>query len=307
MKPEGRTVTLHSFHGSDGYGPEGALTEADGHLYGVTSSGGTGAQASGTVFRYVAEGVLTTLHTFQGTDGADPSAGLVQASDGFLYGTTSEGGQFGKGTVYRIGLDASFTVMYHFGADSNDGSRPLASLIQAHDGRLCGTTYSGGAWNGGTVFCMTLDGRMSVLYAFGSSPGDPAGSANPLIEGDDGSFYGTSNYGGSQDQGALFRLSPDRGIQVIDLWARPSGGLLKASDGNFYGTAFWGGESDEGWVYRVTPSLKVTDVHSFDGPDGANPDGGLVEGADGRLYGATEGGGATDSGVLYGIAARSAP
>lgn len=93
----------------------------------------------------------------------------------------------------------------------------------------------------------------------------------------------------------------------MDVWARPSGGLLKASDGNFYGTVFWGGASDKGWVYRLTPSGKLTEVHSFSGPDGAEGDGELVEGADGRLYGVTEAGGTTDSGVLFSIAGKQAP
>jgi uncharacterized repeat protein (TIGR03803 family) len=92
---------------------------------------------------------------------------------------------------------------------------------------------------------------------------------------------------------------------VMDLFARPSGGLLKASDGNFYGTAFAGGVSAQGWIYRVTPFLKVTDVHSFSGADGASPDGELIE-VDDRLLGVTEGGGDSDSGVLFGIAGKLA-
>jgi uncharacterized repeat protein (TIGR03803 family) len=307
-KPGGATRVLHSFRYSDGYGPAGALVEAsDGNLYGVTSHGGSGAGASGTVFRLDASGVLTTLHTFQDPEGGSPEAGLIQASDGNLYGTASGGGQFGDGTIYRLGLDGSFTVMYHFGAGAHDGGRPLAPLMQTRDGHLCGTTYVGGTWNGGTAFCMTLAGEMSFVHMFGGKPGDPNGSTNPLVEGDDGTLYGTSNFGGSQDQGALFTLDLDGNVHVMDLYARPSGGLLKASDGNFYGTAFWGGEFDKGWVYRVTPNRKLTEVHSFSGPEGANPDGELVEGTDGRLYGTTESGGTTDAGVLYSIARRAAP
>jgi uncharacterized repeat protein (TIGR03803 family) len=302
MKPGGGTATLHAFRGDDGYWPDGALIEAsDGNLYGVTSSGGPNGGRSGTVFRFDSGGVLTTLHTFEGTDGASPNAGVVQASDGNLYGTASNGGQFGAGTVYRIGLDGSFTVMHHFDG-AHEGSRSLAPLIQTRDGRLCGTTYSGGTGGGGTAFCMTLDGQMSIVHEFGTRQGDAAGSANPLLEGDDGSLYGASNYGGSQDQGALFQLRPDGSIHVTDLYARPTGGLMKASDGSFYGVAFWGGQFDKGWIYRVTSTRKVTEVHSFSGPEGANPRGELIQGTDGSLYGVTDAGGAADAGVLYRIA-----
>jgi uncharacterized repeat protein (TIGR03803 family) len=303
VAPGGHTTTVYEFHArSDGFWPEGALIQAsDGRLYGVASFGGDGAGSSGTVFSFDMDGTLTTLHTFHGDDGADPSAGLVQASDGNLYGTTSSGGQNDDGTIYRIGLDGSFAVLHHFDS-AQDGGRPLASLIQIHDGRLCGTTYWGAHWNGGTVYCMTLAGEFSVVHAFGARPGDAGGSANPLLEGDDGTLFGTSNFGGSQDQGALFQLSLDGRIHVRDLWARPSGGLMKASDGYYYGTVFYGGTSDQGWIYRISPTRKLVEVHSFSGPDGQNPDGELVEGTDGGLYGVTESGGDTDAGVLFRIA-----
>lgn len=308
MKPGGSVTTLHSFNISDGFGPQGALIQAsDGNLYGVTHTGGTGGSYPvGTVFRIDTFGVLTSLHTFLGPDGGRPDAGLVQASDGYLYGTTSDDGQFGNGTVYRIALDGTFQVMYQFGANANDGRWPHAALIQVHDGRLCGTTYGGGRWGGGVIYCMSLDGQMSNMHAFGAADNDASGSTNPLVEGEDGSLYGTSNFGGSQGQGAVFRLKPDGHIKVMDLWARPSGGLLKASDGNFYGTAFWGGDPDLGWVYRVTPHGKLTELHAFSGADGANPDGELIE-ADGRLYGVTEGGGDFDAGVVFGITGALAP
>lgn len=305
VKPGGAVSTVFSFNGSDGYGPEGTLLQAsDGYLYGVTSSGGTGGTyPAGTVFRFdPAARVLTTLHTFFGEDGGSPRAGLIQASDGQLYGVTSGGGQFGGGTVFRMGLDGAFQTIYHFGADARDGGRPLGALMQKKDGLLCGTTYWGGERNSGTVYCLTTDGQMNVVRAFP----DDGGSTSPLIEGDDGSLLGTANFGGSQGQGSLFKLRPDGRMKVMDLWARPSGGLLKASDGNYYGTVFWGGQYDKGWVYRITPQGTLIEVHSFNDTDGSSPDGELLE-VDGRLLGVTEGGGDTDSGVLFGIAGKLAP
>lgn len=305
VKPGGVVSTVFSFHANDGYGPEGTLVQAsDGYLYGVTSSGGAGGNyPAGTVFRFdPATRVLTTLHTFFGDDGSDPGAGLIQATDGHLYGVTGGGGQFGAGTVFRVGLDGSFQTIYHFGTGPRDGGRPLGALMQKRDGLLCGTTYWGGARNSGTVYCLTMAGQMSVVRAFP----DDGGATSPLIEGDDGSLLGTANFGGSQGQGSLFKLRPDGHMKVMDLWARPSGGLLKASDGNYYGTVFWGGQYDKGWVYRITPAGKLSEVHSFNDTDGSSPDGELLE-VDGRLLGVTEGGGTTDSGVLFSIAGKLTP
>lgn len=305
VKPGGAVLNVYSFHADDGYGPEGKLVQAsDGYLYGVTSSGGTGGSyPRGTVFRFdLATRVLTTLHTFFGEDGSDPRAGMIQASDGQLYGVTSSGGQFGNGTVFRVGLDGSFQTLYHFGATPRDGGRPLGALMQKRDGLLCGTTYWGGPRNAGTVYCLSLDGQMVMQRSF---PGE-GGSASPLIEDDDGSLLGTANYGGSQGQGSVFKLRPDGHMKVMDLWARPDGGLTKASDGNYYGTVFWGGQYDKGWVFRITPSGTLREVHSFNDTDGANPYGELLE-VDGRLLGVSEGGGETDGGVLFSIAGKLAP
>ena len=106
-----------------------------------------GPTADGTVFKITPSGTLTTLHSFDGTDGANPYAGLVQATDGNFYGTTSSGGANGDGTVFKITPSGTLTTLYSFCSQSGctDGANPDAGLVQATNGNFYGTTLDGGA------------------------------------------------------------------------------------------------------------------------------------------------------------------
>ena len=100
----------------------------------------------GTVFKITPGGKLTTLHTFDGTDGAYPVAQMVQASNGEFYGTASEGGyDDNHGTIFKITSEGKFVTLYK----NTGGLFPLAGLIQATNGEFYGTTYGGGGqrWN----------------------------------------------------------------------------------------------------------------------------------------------------------------
>ena len=136
----------------------------DGSLYGAT--GGGGANGYGTVFSVTSGGSLTTLHSFNVTDGAGPYAALTQATDGNFYGVTNTGGANRFGTVFNITPGGVLTTIYSFCAQVNcaDGAYPFAGLIQATDGDLYGTTTSGGANNNGTVFKITLGGSLTTLH-----------------------------------------------------------------------------------------------------------------------------------------------
>ncbi len=143
-------TTLHAFDGPDGLEPYAGLIQAtDGNFYGTTSYGGPSARSSfGTIFKITLSGTLTTLHVFDYTDGEAPNAGLIQATDGNFYGTTSEGGVGGyAGTVFKITPSGTLTTLYRFCSQTNctDGQLPDAGLIQATDGNFYGTTYAGGA------------------------------------------------------------------------------------------------------------------------------------------------------------------
>jgi uncharacterized repeat protein (TIGR03803 family) len=317
-------ISLHAFgvvSSHDGEAPAAGLIQGtDGLLYGTTSAGGP-VGAAGTVFSLTTGGQETLLHGFTGgigpnKDGRGVGTPLIQASDGNYYGTTAAGGQYGYGTVYQVTAQGGYSVLYSFAGGPLDGATP-SSVIQGSDGNLYGTTASGGASGGGTVFTLSLSGLEALLYSFVPGTASPHGYAPgaALVEGTDGNFYGTTNGGGNTPYGiygTIFRITPAgvlttlyafnnvaAGAAVTDA-SGPFSPLTQGSDGNFYGTSPGGGTADAGTVYRVTPAGVETVIHSFVGntlnggtnADGERPSGGLIEGSPGTFYGVTEFGGA---------------
>jgi uncharacterized repeat protein (TIGR03803 family) len=171
-------TNLYSFTGTaEGESPAGLVQGNDGNFYGTTVSGGAYTNqfgyGNGTVFRFSTNGVLTNLYSFTGTnDGQFPQAGLVQGSDGYLYGTTDNGGVYtneygvGYGTVFRISTNGALTVLHSFGSVQGtngvplDGNQAFSGLVQGSDGSFYGVTYGGGTNNLGTIF------RLIILPAF---------------------------------------------------------------------------------------------------------------------------------------------
>jgi uncharacterized repeat protein (TIGR03803 family) len=163
ITPTGVLTTLHSFAGTDGRNPHAGLIQGvDGNFYGTTAAGGTYTGSfcdygCGTVFRIAPDGELTTLHSFDLTDGAYPYAELIQSTDGNFYGTTTSGGAGdeinGYGTVFMITPSGTLTTLHSF--DKKDGTAPH-DLAQRTDGSLYGTTYAGGASRHGTIFRLSV-------------------------------------------------------------------------------------------------------------------------------------------------------
>jgi len=226
ITPAGSLTTLHNFDGPDGSVPylQGLVEATDGNFYGTVNGGG--AYGYGTVFKITPAGTLTTLHNFCAqtncTDGAAPLAGLIQATDGNFYGTTTGGGVNGAGTVFRITATGSLTTLYSFCSLTNctDGSTPWAGLVQGTDGNFYGTTAAGGTSsncfsyaNGnecGTVFEITPAGKLTTLHNFAGYPTDGSFPTGGLIQGTDGNFYGTTQNGGPSSAGpygTVFKLS----------------------------------------------------------------------------------------------------
>jgi uncharacterized repeat protein (TIGR03803 family) len=209
---DGVLTTLHSFDYTDGSLPLGLVQAADGNFYGTTFGGGSsgcGSFGCGTIFKIAANGTLTMLYAFNATDGNQPFAGLVQGTDGNLYGTTTAGGANFAGTVFKIAPDGVLTTIYSFcsqgGYNCTDGDYPRAGLIQATDGRLYGTTRDGGANGNGTVFKITRSGTLTTLHNFDGTDG--AGVAAGVVQGTNGTFYGTTPGGGANGYGTVFSLS----------------------------------------------------------------------------------------------------
>jgi uncharacterized repeat protein (TIGR03803 family) len=154
LATDGTLTPLVQFNSTNGANPLGNLVQGvDGSIYGTTFYGGTNGN-NGTVFRLTTNGTLTTLYQFSGNDGANPCSGLIQGSDGNLYGTTSQGGLGGDGTVFQITANGILNTLVWF--DWSNGANPEAPLTQALDGSFYGTTYYGGVYGNGVVFQLIL-------------------------------------------------------------------------------------------------------------------------------------------------------
>ena len=161
VSPSGTFTLLYSFTGgNDGAEPIPGLTlGVDGNFYGNTITGGSGGY--GTIFQLTPSGTLNTLYSFTGgTDGANPWGGLMQASDGNLYGTCQGGGAYGYGTVFRIAPTGSLVPLVQF--DGYEGANPSAALVQATDGNLYGTALQGGSDGYGAIYKLSISGALQI-------------------------------------------------------------------------------------------------------------------------------------------------
>jgi len=299
---------FHEFSGSDGSIPLAGLVQgSDGNFYGTTGYGGPGYDGTpfsgnGTVFQITTNGVLTTLYSFNGTDGSLPVAGLAEGTDGNFYGTTSDGGANLEGTIFRLTPGGTLTTLVNF--DGSNGSGP-GELVQGSDGNFYGTTgygrhgtNGGGTYGFGTAFEMTTNGALTTLLSFNNTNGRfPSG----LVQGTDGNFYGTTFGGGTNGSGTVFKLTPAGTLTTLfsfDRWgtnangSSPYAALVQGKDGNFYGTAEFGGPYDNGTVFRITTNGVLTTLFSFNGSNGSFIYAGLIQGNDGNFYGTTHFGGA---------------
>jgi uncharacterized repeat protein (TIGR03803 family) len=247
---------------------------------------------------------FTTLHNFNFTDGEDPQGGLVQATDGNLYGTTYGGGAEGAGTVFRITPSGTLTTVYSFCARSgcSDGEFPYAALIQATNGSLYGTTTGGGANGDGTVFKITTGGALTTLHSFDVTDGYLPYTA--LVQATNGNLYGTTIQGGANSAGTVFKITPSGTFTTLYSFCSLSGctdgktplsSPIQATNGNLYGTTFEDGADGFGTVFKITPSGTLTTIYNFNYTDGGNPETGLVEATNGNLYGITSDGGAPEN------------
>jgi len=303
VTPSGGFNVLYSFCSQrgcpDGNYPSTLILGSDGNFYGATVGGGNRV-GGGTVYKMTLDGNLTTLYSFCTTsecpDGSGPY-GIIQASDGNLYGVTSNGGKFTAGTLFRVSPTGEFKVLHYFCPLGNCVDAPSPTgLIQGIDGNLYGTTRFDGAHNGGVLYKMTLDGEYAVIYNFCSlSDCLDGGGPNQIVQDAKGNFFGTNYGGGSKGYGTVFELTSKNQYIVLDnfdfLLGAPEG-LTLASDGNFYGASMGASNyGTGGTVFEVTPKGELTFLNIFGNScaldTGYYPIGSIFQSTEGTLYGAT--------------------
>jgi len=295
MDSSGNVTTMYSFPNANsgstsGLWPwAGLIQGTDGNFYGTTYAGGNisctpnsygvpaygpfnynpgAGYGCGTVFKMDSSGNITVLYSFSGqSDGNFPQAPLIQGSDGYFYGTTSAGGANGYGTIFKMDALGNLQVLHSL--SYTDGGGPVAALLQAADGNLYGTTTAipNSSTSGGEVFKVgTAGSNFTVLHSF--SGVDGWSPVAPLIQGSDGSFYGTTWAGGDLTCGSWYY-----------------------NVGSNYPYVRAGGC---GTVFKMDSAGNVTVLHTFEEPqtgDGNDPYAGLLLGKDGYLYGTTYYGG----------------
>lgn len=299
----------------------GLLLGRDGNIYFGSSAGGEG---TGAIARLTPSNQLSTIYSLKGdgTQGVSIFGALVQGpgSDDSLYGTAYFGGEEGLGTLFRVALDGTFTVLHNFGGGRPNAALPYTGVVVGPDNYLYGTTLNGGARNKGTVWRIATDGTdYSVIHEFNGSDGEnPEGA---LIVGSDGLLYGTTLVGGSANRGTVYRIATtgnqevlysfprlgafsDEGMATNATGANPRAGLMLSADGNYYGTAAQGGQYGHGTVFRMTPAGEVSVLYAFKGPyfDGSGPLAPVVQDGLGNFYGTTRAGGPYHSGTAWKIA-----
>jgi uncharacterized repeat protein (TIGR03803 family) len=302
--------TLRSFtsSGPDGIDLNGLAQGTNGYLYGTAEQGGT--QGYGTVFRITTNGSYSTLVQFNIANGGIPYAGLVLGADGNFYGTTLIGGPNYSGSIFRLTPAGSITTLSTFSGGLN-GQYPTAPLIQGTDGNFYGTTFFGGTFGNGTVFRMTPTGTLTSLYSFtgGNDGMNPWGG---LVQGNDGNLYGTTEAGGANGSGTVFRLTTNGTLATLVEFnstngAFPYGKLVQGTDGCFYGTTETGGTNGAGTVFKMDTNGVLTTLFQFDNDNnGANPVTGLIRGTDGYFYGTTAQGGLGGYGTVFRISSQGA-
>lgn len=183
------------------------------------------------------------------------------------------------------------STVYNFADNLGSGATPwYVTLVQGTNGNLYGTTYNGGANSFGTVFTLTTSGSEKIIHSFANGSSDGAYPTGGLTLASDGNFYGTTQQGGTNSQGVVFKLTQTGTITILHNFnsfldgAFPWGPPILASDGNLYGTTSGGGKSGNGILYQITPSGTFTTISNFDVLHGFAPLASPTQGTDGYLY-----------------------
>jgi uncharacterized repeat protein (TIGR03803 family) len=325
--------SLHSFGGGEGDPPDGSYPNGlaqgtNGYLYGTTLQGGNGGGGDyyGTVFKISTSGTETILDNFN--TGSNPCCGnnaaLALATNGDFYGTVSGN----TNAVYKVTPSGALNLVGDSGlCNTADppvcGQGPDATLVQASNGDLYGTTEIGGAYAQGVIFKMTLGGTFTILHSFcetENSEGyclDGNGPYSALVQGANGNLYGVTHVGGAYGAGTIFQITEAGKFSTLYTFcavsgctdgANPYAALVQGTDGNLYGTTGEDGNCSAfgcgGTFFTITPRGALTTLYTFcslaDCADGAYPMA-LMLATDGNFYGMTGSGGTDNYGTIFQI------
>jgi uncharacterized repeat protein (TIGR03803 family) len=256
VTPSGTYTVLHEFQGdSDGAFPVAPPIQAsDGNFYGSTS----GTSGASTIYKYTASGSFSTIFSFNQTQGQYAAGALTQGTDDNLYGTAEIGGANLCGTLFKMTTAGTLLWSYSFPCGTG-GAVPVGSLLQANDGSFYGVTVQGGLSIGcGTAFKLDQAGNVSTLYAFKNIT-DGCGPEGGVSQGTDGNLYGTTQFGGTHDQGTLYQLTTGRVHTILYSFGgtgkQPLAAPIQDTNGKFYGTTNVGGRSGNGTIYSLDMGL----------------------------------------------------
>jgi uncharacterized repeat protein (TIGR03803 family) len=276
LSPSRKLRVLHSFTDSDGGPPNGVIRDSAGNLYGTASGGISGY---GTVFKISSTGVFNVSYRFTGgADGAYPFAPLVLDSKGNLYGTTLAGGSTGGncgsvgcGVVFKLDHAGTEMVLYSF-LGGSDGGNPDTALVLDSTGNLFGITPSGGSFSGvcgangnrgcGVVFEVDTSNTETALHTFTGQPDGEYPQGGLLLEEAAHTLFGTTNNGGANDFGTVFKVDMSSNTETVlhnftgSGGEYPDAGVIRDKAGNLFSTSSAGGASGptkccRGIVYRL--------------------------------------------------------
>lgn len=324
---------LYSFgtYPTDGFWISGGVVlDTAGNVYGTAQFGG--AYNKGMIYELTpAQGggwTQTVLVNFDGANGTQPHAGLTWDTAGNLYGTAAGGGAYSSGTVFELSPAGSgswnLTVLYSFGAKTNDGNAPLGGVTIDSAGNLYGTTQNGGGTSSacpagcGIAYKLSShNGHWSetILHNFNQRSADGQMPICNLTLDASGNIYGSTQAGGANKGGIVFELIPSgKGWQEKVLHSfvpgrkdgyADEGGVIFDTAGNLYGATNSGGDHNQGTIFRLTPGSNGTWteslIYSFadqNNGDARNPGSGLVL-SNGVIFGTTDAGGSYDSGTVF--------
>jgi len=252
--------------------------------------------------------MMTTVVPSTNFNGQTSYGELTQGNDGYLYGTTYDGGAFGKGSYFKTTLDGAITFVAF---DGTNGAQPYRAPVQAVDGNLYGVACLGGDRGLGTVYQIDTNGAVHAIYSFdGTNGSDPVA----LVLASDGVLYGSTYYGGIgldetpySGNGVVFKVTTNGTYTRLASFSETNTlpeNIVAAGGGYIYGTTVMGGEYRLGTVFRMTPDGQLTTLVTFNGTNGARPTS-LISGSDGFLYGTTDQGGngftGNNAGWPYGV------